>query len=109
MGGGEREWTTATLFVISDTGIIFGAPDMVRPEHIKATGDGKELTDKGLKALAENPGNVFQVEIARKPPTEMARSSHRASMPLAREILRETKAQILSSALLSAFSGQHRR
>ncbi len=104
MGKGARAWTTATLFVISDAGIIFGAPDMVEPEHIKGTGDGTELTGKGLKFLASNPDNVFSVEIPQKPPTEMAGLSHKASIPLAREVLFETKAQ----TLLSAFSGQHR-
>ena len=29
MGTGERRWDTATLFVISGVGIVFGAPDMV--------------------------------------------------------------------------------
>ena len=104
MGEGDREWATATLFVVSGVGIIFGAPDMVETDHVKATGDGKSLTASGLKHLAENPANVLAMEIPDKPPTEMAGLSHRASTPVAREVLFETQAQIL----LSAFNGQHR-
>ena len=83
---------------------MFGAPDMVEPDHVKASGDGKSMIAKGIKFLAADPQNVFSMEIAHKPPTEMAGLTHKASIPVAREVLFETQAQTLSSA----FNGQHR-
>ena len=99
MGEGDRPWTTATLFVISGVGIVFGAPDMVDPEHVKSTGDGKSLTAKGIKSLIEESANVFPMAIAKKPPTEVAGSSRRASTPLARQILSEVDADTLLATL----------
>ena len=104
MGEGDREWETATLFVISGVGIVFGAPDMVEPEQVKATGDGKSLTAKGLKSLAANPENVMPMKIPQKPPTEQAELRRRSSTLVAHEVLLDTKAQIL----LSAVNGQRR-
>ena len=105
MGTGNRKWVTATLFVVSGVGIVFGAPDMVEPDHVKATGDGTILTAAGLKHLAEREANVFPMKIPYKPPTETAGLSQRASTPVAREVLAETQAQ----KLLDAFDGKHRK
>ena len=98
-GGGDREWDTATLFVVSGIGIVFGAPDMVIGEHVRDTSDGVELRKAGLVALIENPANVMQMEIVQKPPTEMTGFSHKASTAVARQILFEMK----SESLLGAF------
>lgn len=85
MGTGDREWDTATLFVISGVGIVFGAPDMVASEHLKAMGDAKILRKAGLQALIDNEAedNVFRMEIAKKPPTEKTGFSHKASTAVA--------------------------
>ena len=98
-GGGDREWDTATLFVVSDIGIVFGAPDMVIDEHVRDTSDGVELRKAGLVALIDDPANVMQMKIVQKPPTEMTGFSHKQSTFVARQILFELN----SVSLIGAF------
>lgn len=110
MGVGAREWDTATLFVVSGVGVVFGAPDMVEADQLKDLGDAKTLKKAGLQALIDNPANVIDMKIALKPPTEMTGFSHKASTAVARQILFETRAQKLLSAFPAALGndGQHR-
>ena len=98
-GGGYRQWDTATLFVVSNVGIVFGAPDMVDEQYVRDTDDGMELKKAGLVDLIADPANVMPMEIERKPPTEMTGFSHKASTAVARQILFEMK----SESLLRAF------
>ena len=77
LGGGHREWDTATLFVVSNVGIIFGAPDMIDNSEIRDVSDGTESTKKGLLSLIRNQKNVFNMEIDQKPPSEMTGFSHK--------------------------------
>lgn len=98
-GGGNRQWDTATLFVVSDVGIVFGAPDMVDEQHVRDTSDGMELKKAGLVNLIAYPENVMEMEINRKPPTQMTGFSHKASAAVARQILFEMN----SDSLLKAF------
>ncbi len=99
LGEGDRPWNTATLFVVSEVGIVYGSPDMVAPEHIKDVKDGIQLTKQGIATLMDNSTNVYPMELARKPPTEMTGFSHKASNAVARHIMREMK----SVQLLKAF------
>ncbi|MBC6436805.1 MAG: hypothetical protein GDA52_01410 [Rhodobacteraceae bacterium] len=99
MGTGERKWDTATLLVVAGVGIVFGAPDMVGPSHLKTTGDALVLRSQGLQGLIDNPANLIEMDIAHKPPTEMIGFNHKASTAVARQILFEMHA----SALLKAF------
>ena len=107
MGAGDREWSAATLFVVSGTGIVFGAPDMVDETHLKDAGDAKVLKRAGLQALVDDPANVIEMEIAFKPPTEMTGFSHKASTTVARQILFEMGLRNLLAAFPAA-RGQHR-
>lgn len=102
LGEGVRPWDTATLFVCSDVGIVFGAPDMVDGVHVKATGDGLILKKAALRALADDPANVVELEIARKPPTVAAGFSLKASTAVARQILREQGLATLERAIPEA-------
>ena len=94
-GEGVRSWETATLFVLADVGIVFGAPDMVASSYIKPVGDGLTLKRKGLQLLMQNELNVFAMEISRKPPTETTGFSHKASTAVARQILTEIESDKL--------------
>lgn len=47
--GGTRYWDTATLFVISGTGIVYGTLEMVEEEYIKQVNDGVVLKGKALR------------------------------------------------------------
>ena len=98
LGSGERHWKTATLFVVSEVGIVFGTPEMVESSEVRNLSDGVELTRKGLTHLIKQPQNVFEIEIVRKPPTEMAGKSLRASHAVAKQVLEELKAEHLLKA-----------
>lgn len=99
LGEGARAWDAATLFVCSDVGIVFGAPDMVDGAHVKATGDGLILKKAALRVLADDPANVIGLDIARKPPTVAAGFSLKASTAVARQILREQGLTALDRAI----------
>ena len=98
-GGGDREWDAATLFVLSEVGIVFGAPDMVSDEWIKDVSDAVILRRQAVAMLAEDPANVIPMEITKKPPTEMTGFSHKASTAVARQIIFEGGLQTLLSAI----------
>lgn len=100
MGEGDRERSTATLFIVANVGIVFGAPDMVDFAHIRSTGDALILRAQGLRSLKDNPANVIPMEITKKPPQEATLHSLKASTAVARQILSEMQ----SSDLLNAIS-----
>lgn len=98
LGEGEREWATATLFVISEVGIVYGAPDMVKPEHIQDVKDGVMLRKVALVELIRENANVFKLDISRKPPTVMTGFSHKASTAVANQIMQDMNLIALSKA-----------
>ena len=98
-GGGARKWDVATLFVLSEVGIVFGAPDMVSEEWIQDVSDAVVLKRKAIAALIKNPSNVIQIKIIKKPPTEMTGLSHKASNALAKQIIFEEKLENLLAAI----------
>ena len=100
-GGGARVWDTATLFVVSGVGIVYGAPDMVSPENIKDMSDAIVLKRKGLQNLIADHDNVFELEISQKPPTEMTGFSHKASTAVAKQILFELQSKKLLKSITS--------
>jgi len=100
-GSGIRTWDTATLFVVSKIGIVYGSPDMVDNDHIKDMSDAIVLKRQGLRKLVEDSRNVFELEIAEKPPTEMTGFSHKASTAVAKQILRDMNSYSLMIAIKS--------
>jgi hypothetical protein len=100
LGVGNRAWTTATLFVISEIGIVYGDPNMVDPEYVQLTGDGLSLKRRAVVELIEDQSNVFPLNLSRKNPTEMTGFSHKASTTIAKQIMWEMK----TSQLLKAFN-----
>jgi len=96
LGGGHQIWATATLFVISEVGLVYGSPDMVAEEHIKDVNEGTKLTKAGLQSLISMPDNLFKVKIARKPPTETTGSNQKDSTAIARQILSDMPAKHLT-------------
>ena len=98
-GGGIREWATATLFVVSEVGIVYGTPEMVDPTDIKDRADAVQLHKRGLLEIMQDERNILPMDLRRKPPTEVAGFAQKASVAVARQILSETKARALSNAL----------
>lgn len=96
LGGGHQIWATATLFVISEVGLVYGSPDMVAEEHIKDVNEGTKLTKAGLQSLISMPDNLFKVKIVRKPPTETTGSNQKDSTAIARQILSDMPAKHLT-------------
>lgn len=95
MGGGSRDWTTATLFVISGVGVVYGDPDMVDAKHLQPVADGLTLKRQALLDLMESDKNVLSIDLAKKPPTELTGHSKKASDAVARQILDEMNSSIL--------------
>ena len=98
-GGGIREWATATLFVVSEVGIVYGTPEMVDPTDIKDRADAVQLHKRGLLEIMQDERNILPMDLRRKPPTEVAGFAQKASVAVARQILSETKARALFNAL----------
>ena len=98
LGSGERLWETATLFVVSEVGIVYGDPDMVKGEDIKQVADGVLLKKRALVEITKKPANVFRLDLPRKPPPEMTGFSHKASAAVAKQVLFEMGLKRLLSA-----------
>ena len=96
-GEGARVWQTATLFIVSKVGIVYGAPDMIDSSEIKDLSHQIQLTKKGLSRLISDKKNVLEANLDSKPPTAMAGNSLKASTAAAKRILQEAKSTILIS------------
>lgn len=99
MGEGTRNWTIATLFVVSELGIVFGTPNMINDSDIKASGDALVLKNSGLTKIISEKDNVMSLKIATKPSSELASESLKASSAIARQILYDTNSQTLLAAV----------
>lgn len=99
MGKGKRNWTTATLFILSDIGIVFGTPELVAKSEVQATGDAILLKKSGLKRLISDKNNIFSLSIPSKLPAKLASSSLKASNAVARQILYDTNSRTLLTAV----------
>jgi hypothetical protein len=95
MGSGKREWETATLFVVSGVGIVYGDPDMVDDAHIKDVSDGLQLHRRGLVALISDPVNLIRMDISCKPGSELTGASLKASNSITVGILQEMQSTVL--------------
>lgn len=99
MGKGKRQWTTATLFIISHEGIVFGTPNMTGKSDLRASGDALVLSKKGLERLVSDKANVMSMNIPGKPSSKLVSSSKKASRAVAKQILYETNSKTLLSAV----------
>lgn len=99
MGSGDRVWETATLFVLANVGIVFGAHDMVPEDSVKDVRDGLELRKRAVEFLMKDPANIFSCIVPKKQPTETTGHSQKASTTIARSILVESNLVELHNAL----------
>ena len=95
MGGGKRAWKTATLFVVSEVGIVYGDPDIVDEADVKDVSDGLQLHKRGLIALISKSANLIPMDISKKPGSELTGSSLKASNSITVGILQEMQSTIL--------------
>ena len=88
-GDSGTDWETATLFVLSDVGIVYGDPDMAQEDDLNRAADNLQIKRTALNRFAQDPSKLIPMEIPLKPPTEMADSSMKASDAVARQLMSE--------------------
>ena len=88
-GDSGTDWETATLFVLSNVGIVYGDPAMAQEDDLNRVADNLQIKRTTLNRFAQDPPNLISMEIPLKPPTEMADSSMKASDAVARQLMNE--------------------
>ncbi len=99
LGEGKRNLKTATLFVLSGTGIIYGDPDMFSESDFKDSGDALTIYRRALKRVADDPINLIEMNIPFKPPKEQSLLSRKASQEIARRIILELELELLHKSM----------
>ena len=88
-GDSGTDWETATLFVLSNVGIVYGDPAMAQEDDLNRVADNLQIKRTDLNRFAQDPSKLIPMEIPLKPPTEMADSSMKASDAVARQLMNE--------------------
>ena len=88
-GDSRTDWKTATLFVLSNVGIVYGDPDMAQEDDLNRAADNLQIKRSALNRFAQDPLNLIPMEIPLRPPTEIADSSMKASDAVARQLMNE--------------------
>ena len=90
-------WTTPTLFILSNIGIVYGDPAMVNAEDdLKRSNDNLSIRDAAVNRLASDPANRILMPIPFKPSTEEAIYSKKMSDAVALQLMNELELKILS-------------
>ncbi len=83
-----ERWKDATLFVIRDTGIVYGDADVPGiGSFLNPKGDQLVLRPGGLSLLESDPTRVIAMPVPTKPDKNAAGKSLKVSTSLARELL----------------------
>lgn len=98
-GDSGTDWKTATLFVLSNVGIVYGDPAMAQEDDLNRVADNLQIKRAALNHFAENPSNLIPMEIPLKPPTEMADTSMKASDAVARQLMNELNMHTLRNQI----------
>ena len=88
-GDSGTDWKTATLFVLSNIGIVYGDPDMAEEDDLNRASDNLHIKRSALNRFAQDLSKLIPMEIPLKPPTELADSSMKASDAVARQLMNE--------------------
>ena len=88
-GNSGTDWETATLFVLSNVGIVYGDPAMAQGDDLNRVADNLQIKRTALNRFAQDPSRLIPMEIPLKPPTEMADASMKASDAVARQLMNE--------------------
>ena len=90
-------WTTPTLFVLSNIGIVYGDPNMVNEAiDLKRSNDNLSIKHTAVNRLAGNSLNLIPMSISFKPPASEAANSQKASDAVAIQLMNELEMKILS-------------
>ncbi|MDE0087056.1 MAG: hypothetical protein OXU23_15150 [Candidatus Poribacteria bacterium] len=88
-GDSGTDWKTATLFVLSNVGIVYGDPAMAQEDDLNRVADNLQIKRTALNRFAQDPSKLIQMNIPFKPPTKMADISMKASDAVARQLMDE--------------------
>ena len=95
-------WTTPTLFILSNIGIVYGDPAMVDAEDdLKRSNDNLSIRHMAVNRLAENALHHIPMRIPFKPPASEAANSQKASDAVAIQLMNELEMNTLSDQVLS--------
>lgn len=94
-GDSGTDWETATLFVLSNVGIVYGDPAMAEEDDLNRLADNLQIKRTALNRFAQDPSKLIAMNIPFKPPTEMADSSMKASDAVARQLMNELNMHML--------------
>ena len=90
-------WTTPTLFVLSNIGIVYGDPNMVNEViDLKRSNDNLSIKHTAVNRLAGNLLNRIPMSIPFKPPASEAANSQKASDAVAVQLMNELEMKTLS-------------
>ena len=89
-------WTTATLFVLSGIGIIYGDPSMEVEGDLRRAKDNLNIKQAAITRFANDPLNFIPMSIPFKPSTEEAIYSKKMSDAVALQLMSELELKILS-------------
>ena len=98
-GDSRTDWATATLFVLSNVGIVYGDPAMAQEDDLNRVADNLQIKREAFNRFAEDPSNLIPMEIPLKPPTEMADTSMKASDAVARQLMNELNMHMLRNQI----------
>lgn len=94
-GDSGTDWETATLFVLSNVGIVYGDPAMAQEDDLNRVADNLQIKRTALNRFAQDPSRLIPMEIPLKPPTEMADASMKTSDAVARQLMNELNMHML--------------
>ena len=94
-------WTTATLFVVSNYGIIYGDPTMVEDNDLVRVQDNLQIKRRAFVGFASDPSNLIPMRIPLKPPADKEGTNRKASDDVAIQLMKELDMSTLSDLVLS--------
>lgn len=95
---GVSAWDKATIFVVSEVGLVYGDPRLMDSRYLKVKNDQLSLRKAGLQTLIDRPECLVPAPIPRKPDSVVA-GTVSVSQKIGRDILRDLDGALLSKAL----------
>ena len=106
MGDRLPSWTTPTLFVIAQIGIIYGDPTMIKEGDLNVSTsegapDSRDIKRRAIKEFAKDPLNILPMNLPLKPQADEEGTNRKASDDVAIQLLKDLDMPTLSNLVLS--------
>ena len=105
LGDSNPSWNTATLFVLSNYGIVYGDPTMKEENDLTRTRDSLNIKRKAFTRFAQDSSNLIEMNIPLKPPLEMDNSKDIESITIAIKLMHELEMVNLLSYIKESETG----